>query len=162
MPRAPTTTTLRLVFSLYFPLSLPLSLPAVSSSRTISPYLCLLPRVLSPSFAAVTIFLPGTRGIIRTGSLLAWRFVGELCVLSLSLSFSLARSAARAPFPPFSSSRARSSKLRRRRGVGKERKTAVQKERRKDKTKYRVDARGKDGERAREGRGAEEMVPSFG
>lgn len=49
-----------------------------------------LALLLSPSFAAVTILLPDTRGIIRTGSsLLAWRFVGEVYLLRCTRSFSL-------------------------------------------------------------------------
>lgn len=47
-----------------------------------------LALLLSPSFAAVTIFLPDTRGIIRTDSLLAWRFVGEVYFLRCTRSFS--------------------------------------------------------------------------
>lgn len=47
-----------------------------------------LALLLSPSFAAVTILLPDTRGIIRTGSsLLAWRFVGEVYLLRCTRSF---------------------------------------------------------------------------
>lgn len=90
-----------LVFSLLF---LPVSFPLPYFSSVISPtpffienvYIspCIfdssLALLLSPSFAAVTILLPDTRGIIRTGSsLLAWRFVGEVYLLRCTRSFSL-------------------------------------------------------------------------
>lgn len=87
-----------LVFSLslfYFPISLSLLHLLCNFTHSIlhrerTP-LCIfdlsLALLLSPSFAAVTIFLPDTRGIIRTGSLLAWRFVGEVYFLRCTRSF---------------------------------------------------------------------------
>lgn len=98
LPRVETTTTYSsLVFSLLFSYLFPSLLFFLCNfthsilHRERIP-LCIfdlsLALLLSPSFAAVTIFLPDTRGIIRTGSLLAWRFVGEVYFLRCTRSFS--------------------------------------------------------------------------
>ena len=151
MPRAATTTTLRLVFSL--PLSLFFSSLCNFSLRLSPPSLPW--RSLSPSLAAVTIFLPDTRRIIRTGSLLAWRFVGEAFYFLRCTGLSL-------PPLPWSLVHGRVSYAGSRSAQqGKERKTArgTQKERRKDKTKDGALMPGGEDEERRETERERERAP---
>lgn len=146
------------LFSFLFPSSVispsALAHREYTSGFSFSLYLGLLPCVLSPSFTAVTIFLPDTRGIIRTGSLLAWRFVGEAILSPLRQPLFLF---------PLRLMHGRVSYARR--GAGKERKTEGSR-RNDEKTKRKILC-GCQGRRWRTRQKEKEertpgMVPSFG